>query len=314
MRICSLLPSNTEILFSLGLGDSIVGVTHECDYPEEAATKPVVTSSVVDGEHLASREISAAISSLLHKGSSIYHLDENRLRESRTELILTQELCDVCAVSYKVVKAAARVLDSDVKVVSLEPNNIQDILDNIMFVGELTGSLERAGKVVAELTRRIETVKSQASQVQTRPRVLCMEWLEPIFVGGHWVPEMVDLAGGEDGMGEAGRPSIQVDWDLVAAYAPEVIVLMPCGFGVSRVLQELEHIRLPDQWEALPAVQQGNVFAVDGSSYFNRPGPRIIDGLEILAEIIHPELFPGKRRTSKDYVRLPAPYTVQSAG
>ena len=312
MRICSLLPSNTEILFSLDLGDSIVGVTHECDYPEEAATKPIVTSSVVDGENLVSREISAAISSLLHKGSSIYHLDEDRLRDSDPELILTQELCDVCAVSYKVVKTAARVLDSDVKVVSLEPNTIQDILDNIMFVGELTDSLERAERVVGGLNRRIETVKSRASQADARPRVFCMEWLDPIFIGGHWVPEMVEAAGGEDGLGEAGKPSTQVDWEQVAAYAPEVIVLMPCGFGVSRVLRELEHIRFPAQWETLPAVQQGKVFVVDGSSYFNRPGPRIIDGLEILAEIIHPELFPAKRRGSQDYVRLPAPSTARS--
>ena len=312
MRICSLLPSNTEILFSLGLSDSIVGVTHECDYPEEAASKPIVTSSVVDGENLVSREISAAISSLLHKGSSIYHLDEDRLRDADPELILTQELCDVCAVSYQEVKTAARVLDSDVKVVSLEPNTVQDILDNILFVGELTNSLNQAERVVAGLNKRIEAVKSRSSQASTRPRVFCMEWLEPIFIGGHWVPEMVEVAGGEDGLGDTGKPSTQIDWEQVAAYAPEVIVLMPCGFGVSRVLQELEQIRFPAQWETLPAVQQCKVFVVDGSSYFNRPGPRIIDGLEILAEIIHPELFSAGARSPQDYTRLPAPSSARS--
>lgn len=310
MRICSLLPSNTEILFALGLGDSIVGVTHECDYPEAAPTKPIVTSSVVDDESLGSREISSAISKLLHKGSSIYHLDEDQLRQSSPDLILTQELCDVCAVSYREVKAAARILESDVKVVSLEPNTVQDILDNILLVGELTGSLEQAKRVVTDLQKRIESVKSQAAQASTRPRVFCMEWLEPIFIGGHWVPEMVGMAGGEDGLGEAGEPSLMMDWEQVASYAPEIVVLMPCGFGVPRVLQELEQIRFPAEWENLPAVQQGNVYVVDGSSYFNRPGPRIVDGLEILAEIIHPELFPKGSRDSRDYTRLPAPSTV----
>ena len=309
MRICSLLPSNTEIVYALGLGDSLVGVTHECDYPEAVKSKAVITSSVVDSEELGSQEIHSAISGLIHGGSSIYHLSDEALRQAKPDLILTQELCDVCAVSYKEVKAAARILEGDARVVSLEPNRLGDILDNIELVGELTGRNQESRRVVASLRGRIDAVASVASQAQTRPRVLCMEWLDPVFVAGHWVPEMVELAGGEDGLGTVGEPSIQVEWDHIVSYAPEIIVLMPCGFVIPRVFQELEKVRFPKVWEELPVVRQGRVFVVDGSSYFNRPGPRIADGLEILAQIIHPELFTGPR--SKFSGLFKAPYAVR---
>lgn len=309
MRICSLLPSNTEIVFALGLGDSLVGVTHECDYPEGVKSKPVVTSSVVPGEEMMSRDIHFAISGLIHKGSSIYHLDQETLRRADPDLILTQELCDVCAVSYKEVKAAVRILDADTKVVSLEPTCLDDILSNIQVVGEMTGAVREANDLVSGFRRRIEAVASLASQAENRPRVFCMEWLDPIFVGGHWVPEMVTVAGGGDGLGIAGEPSVQVTWEQVVDYAPDIVVLMPCGFGIDRTFRELEEIRFPDEWEMLPAVQRGNVFVVDGSSYFNRPGPRIVDGLEILAQIIHPELFEGTRRKFSSVFK--APYAVQ---
>ena len=305
MRICSLLPSNTEIIFALGLGNSLVGVTHECDYPAEVSSVPVVTSSVVPDEGLMSREIHSAITGLIHKGSSIYHLDQEALGRADPHLILTQELCEVCAVSYKEVKSAVRILDTDAKVVSLEPTTLDDILSNIQVVGDLTDSGPRAREVVAGLRKRIDAVASLASTAKSRPRVFCMEWLDPIFVGGHWVPQMVELAGGMNGLGIIGEPSIQATWQQVADFAPEILVLMPCGFGIPRTFEELEKMSFPDEWKTLPAVEQGNVFVVDGSSYFNRPGPRIVDGLELLAQIIHPELFTGPGAKFAGLFRVP---------
>ena len=307
MRICSLLASNTEIVFALGLGDSLVGVTHECDFPPETSSVPVVTSSVVDGDRLASGEIHSAISGLVHGGTSIYYLDQQALDKSRPDLILTQELCDVCAVSYNQVEAAARILEAETKVVSLEPNTLDQILENILLVGEITGSEARAREVVSGLRRRIEKIADIATKAQDRPRVFCMEWLDPIFVGGHWVPEMVALAGGQDGLGTPGEPSVQITWQQIADYNPEIVVLMPCGFGTGRTLMELEKVQFPEEWERLTAVEQGNIYVVDGSSYFNRPGPRVVDGLEIMAQIVHPELFSGPNRKFESLVKVPYP-------
>ena len=205
MKICSLLPSSTEIVFALGLGDSLVGVTHECDFPSETASIPSVTSSVVNGESMTGRQIHDAITGLVHGGSSIYTLDRELLDEASPDLILTQELCDVCAVSYRQVEAAASMLQCDTRVVSLEPNTLDQILDTIRIVGELAGVESQAKSVISSLRARIDRVREIASQAQQKPRVLCMEWIDPVFIGGHWVPEMVALAGGEDGIGIAGE-------------------------------------------------------------------------------------------------------------
>ena len=295
MRICSLLPSATEIVYALGLGDGLVGVTHECDYPPEAAALPPITSSAIDHIGSPGREIHDDVSRSVHSGSSLYTLDHERLGALSPDVILTQELCDVCAVSYGVVEKAVRLLDADTKVLSLEPTSLRGILDTIEEVARVAGVPERAGPLVEGLQARIDRVAHVAEVARSRPRVVTLEWLDPPFVGGHWVPEMVRLAGGTNGLGREGAPSYRVAWDDIAAYDPEAVVLMPCGFDLEASVAELERAELPEAWRGLAAVRSGQVYAVDGSAYFNRPGPRIVDGLEILAEIIQPALFPRSK-------------------
>lgn len=293
MRICSLLPSATEIAFALGLGDSVVGVTHECDYPPEAKTKQIVVNSVID-PHRSSSEIDKTITELLRNRKGIYTIDLLRFKEANPELILTQELCDVCAVDYNEVLAASQSLALKPEIISLSPTLLSDVLRDIEVVGKATGKGREAEAFVARLRERIDRVREQASRSNDRARVACLEWLEPIYNAGHWVPEMVEIAGGKDGLGKKGKPSEKIAWNEVVQYAPEVIVLMPCGFNIERALKEAHLLyRLPG-WGDLPAVKNENVFAVNGSAYFNRSGPRLVDGLEILAQIFHPEIFSGK--------------------
>ena len=230
MRIVSLLPSTTEIVCALGLEDSLVGITHECDYPPSVAGKPRLTASRISHETMSSAEIDHAVRSQLDGHGSIYDLDEVRLRELNPDLILTQELCDVCAVSYKIVERAARMFETDVRVVSLEPNTIVDIFENIRLVGDLTGRKSEADSLVGELKTRLERVNELTARIDHRPRTLMLEWLEPAFAPGHWVPEQVALAGGDQGFGQAGLPSTTTTAEEIRAYAPEVIVLIPCGY------------------------------------------------------------------------------------
>jgi iron complex transport system substrate-binding protein len=291
MRICSLLPSATEIVFALGLGDRLVAVTHECDFPETARGLPVVTRSIMPQPDAASREIHVHITRALHAGSSIYALDEATLERLGPDLILTQELCEVCAVSYRTVQQAARRLDAGVTIVSLEPTTIADILANIVTVGEITGAGAQANALVGSLQARLDALATALSRVTHRPRTLVLEWLEPAFAPGHWVPEQVGVAGGDPGFGAAGGVSRTTTAEEISAYAPEVIVLAPCGFSTADTLRQLPRARLPAGWPELPAVRDGNVWALDASSYFSRPGPRVIDGAEILARIVHPEVL-----------------------
>jgi iron complex transport system substrate-binding protein len=290
LRICSLLPSTTEILFSLGLEDSVVGVTHECDYPPAAQHKPRVTTSVIDSESLTSRQIDEAVRDSLKTAATIYHLDRELLDSLRPDLILTQELCDVCAVGFTEVREVVSSLSCDSRIVSLEPTTLAEVLDSILQVGRLTGTLRRAIEVNDGLRERFDAVQQRVSQ-RAPIRVLTLEWLDPVFVGGHWVPEMVRLAGGHDVLGQEGQPSREATWDEVLESKPQVIVAMPCGFGLEKSWVELAKVELPSVWQDLPAVQANQVYVVDGSSYFNRPGPRLVDGVEILASILHPDLF-----------------------
>ncbi len=292
MRICSLLPSATEIAFALGLGDSVVAVTHECDYPPEAKTKQIVVKSSIDAARSGSAEIDETVGKLLRAKKSIYTIDLPRFREANPDLILTQELCDVCAVNYNEVLAASASLARKPEIISLAPALLSDVLRDIELVGKMAGKKREAEIFVAHLQKRIDRVREKASRSDYRPRVACLEWLEPIYNAGHWIPEMVELAGGMDGLGKKGKPSEKIDWDRVIQSAPEVIVLMPCGFEIARTLKELRLLYQLPGWSDLPAVKKGNVFAVNGSAYFNRSGPRLVDGLEILARIIHPEIFP----------------------
>jgi iron complex transport system substrate-binding protein len=292
LRICSLLPSATEIVFALGLSNQLVGVTHECDFPPEASRLPVVTRSTLRHGARDSREIHHHISAALHTGSSLYTLDQELLERLDPDLIVTQELCDVCAVSYDLVRQAVQQLEGKRRVLSLEPMTLSGILATIEQVGEVAGALEQATTVASGLRRRIEAVSGRAAKATGCPRVFVMEWLDPPFTAGHWVPEMVRLAGGHDTLAREGQPSAQIPWSRIVEYDPEVVVLIPCGFTLEQTVEEAKKVRFPDEWRRLTATREARVYAANGSAYFNRPGPRIVDGLEILAEILHPALFP----------------------
>jgi iron complex transport system substrate-binding protein len=290
-RIVSLLPSATEIVCALGLEDALVAVTHECDYPASVAGKHRLTASKISHESMSSREIDHAVRSQLDGHGSIYELDEERLLALKPDLIITQELCDVCAVSYKTVQQAARMFETDVRVVSLEPNTVEDIFANIRTVAELTGREEAADELVTALRARMERIEGALANTNRRARTLMLEWLEPAFAPGHWVPEQVRIAGGDHAFGRAGQPSVTTTAEEIRAYAPEVIVMIPCGYYKEDILRQLPSTRLPAGWGDLPAVKTGDVWAVDATSYFSRPGPRVVDGAEILARILHPEVF-----------------------
>jgi iron complex transport system substrate-binding protein len=294
-RIVSLLPSATEILFAIGAGDQVVAVTHECDHPAAATRLPVVTSNALPTEGAPSRDIDTHIRRARHEGSSIYNLDEAALAGLHPDLIVTQELCEVCAVAYAEVQRAVHRLEAEAPVVSLEPASLEDICATVLAVGAATGHEREAATLAAAMRERISVIASMAPPAP-RPRVVCIEWTDPVMAGGHWVPEMVSIAGGEDPLGEAAQPSRDVSWDRVLAADPDVMVLMPCGFGLQRTLDVAAEITGRPGFESLPCARSGRVVAVDGSSYFNRPGPRIAGGLEILAAAI--------RRTPGD--RLPS--------
>jgi iron complex transport system substrate-binding protein len=292
MRVCSLLPGATEIAFALGLGDDVVGVTHECDYPAEARQKPVVVRSLIDSNRMTSLEIDQWVSERMRSNQGIYRIDKARLREAAPDVILTQGLCDVCAIDYNEVVTASESLAKKPTIVSLTPNCLTDVLDDVARVGEATGQRHKAEQVVRDLEQRISAVRDQAAQLPTRPRVACLEWFDPIYAAGHWVPEMIELAGGQDVLGRKGEPSKKIDWNEVVELAPDVIVLMPCGFDVSQTLRGAPALKQLEGWRDLRAVKGGNVFAANGHAFFSRPGPRLVDGLELLAHIIHPEFFP----------------------
>jgi iron complex transport system substrate-binding protein len=310
MRICSFLPSATEIVYTLGLGDQLCGVTRACDYPAEARAKPIVVRSILDEQGLSSADIDRIVKEHARNGQSVYHIDMEALRAADPDLILTQELCDVCAVGYQDVLTQIKDLPKTAQVVSLNPTSLEDVLRDMLTVGEVTGTSERAQAAVAALRQRIDTVRQRAAQAATRPRVFCLEWMNPLFVSGHWIPEMVEIAGGTDGIGHHGTPSTQITWERVRAYQPEVVILMPCGADVAQTLSELHYLRALPGWSELPAVRHSRVYAVNASAYFSRSGPRLVDGLELLAQIIQPELFPWTV-AQEIALRLPAPELVQ---
>lgn len=291
-QIVSLLPSATEILYALGLGDRVCGVTHECDYPPDAQTKRILVRPAFDPDRLSPAEIDAAVSRLAREGQSVYRVDEEAIRELQPDMIVTQTLCEVCAVTGDHLDTILPLLGQRPAVVALHPHTLADILEDIRRVGDACGVPEAAAAVVADLERRMAAVRARTAAVAHRPRVACIEWYEPPYTGGHWVPEMVELAGGVPVLSQAGRPSSRVLWQQVVDAAPDVLVLMPCGYDTRRAAAEADGLmRLPG-WQDLPAVRAGRVYAVNANAYFNRPGPRIVDGLEIMAWIVHPDLFP----------------------
>ena len=290
MRICSLLPGATEIAYALGLADEIVGVSHECDFPAAARTKPIMVRSRIDSGTLDSGEIDRQVGDLLRAKRSLYVLDEDLFKNSQPDIILTQGLCDVCALDYNDVVQAARSLPRDPRIISLDPHCLTDVLNDVLRIGEATDRYRQAQLLVQELKGRIEAVRDRTARSASQPRVACLEWFDPIYIAGHWVPEMVQIAGGNDIFGTAGEPSAKIEWNAIIAAMPEILILMPCGFDVERTVQESSSLKHRKGWESLPAVANGRVFAVSGSDYFSRPGPRLVDGLEILSRVIHPAL------------------------
>jgi iron complex transport system substrate-binding protein len=284
-RIVSLLPSATEIACGLGLADRLVGVTHECDFPPEALVDvPRLTSSLVPAELRRSDEIDAAVRAAVSSGHGLYALDESLLDELHPDLILTQELCEVCAVAYPRVVEAARLAGggSAPMIVSLEPHSIADVLATIGLVADLAGVPERGRELVAVLEHRLANVPQPAA----RRRVVLVEWMSPLFAPGHWVPEQVELAGGACVIGSAGSRSREASWDALADADPEVVVLGLCGFDLPRTLEEWDAFDAPDALQRTRAWHDGELWAIDGSAYVSRPGPRLVDGIEILADIL----------------------------
>src|SRR5260370_14442684 len=268
MRIASLLPSATEIAFALGLGDEVVAVSHECDYPPEASQRPVLTKSAFHEKIHRSLEVDREVEK---RGGDIYEIDEKLLEILKQDLIVTQKLCAVCAVSYTKVKEAARVLEADTRIISLEPTSLEEIVDNILLVGKNTGRIERARELGSQLLSRINTVKSKTRNLRSRPRVFFMEWLQPPWAGGHWIPQMVDYAGGVENLGRLGKPSHRIDWSEVLDYQPETIVLSPSRLSFNQVTCELHELESYDGWNKIPAYKSHSFYAVNASAYFNRP-------------------------------------------
>ena len=293
-RIVSFLPSATEIACALGLSDQLVGITHECDYPPEVLGKPVVVRSVLPIEEMTQPEIDAAVAARLRDGSSLYQVDEKLLQALAPDLILTQDLCQVCAPSGNEVSQALDLLGKKPKILWLTPNSIEQIFDNIRELGEATGRLPEAEELITSGRARLKKLASATHKLLRRPRVFCMEWLDPVYGSGHWVPEMVRLAGGIDALAADGKDSVRVSWNHVLEWAPEVLIITPCGFNLERVIEQAGQLGCYPDWSDIPAVREGRVYAVDANSYFARPGPRVVDGAELLAHLIHPELFSWK--------------------
>ncbi|MEU2297893.1 cobalamin-binding protein [Streptomyces antibioticus] len=287
MRIVSLLPAATDIVAELGLSARLVGRTHECDWPpREVASVPVVTGADLDQDRLTSREISDAVGGSAHSGSSLYTLDTEALASLRPDVVLTQDLCDVCAVSYEKVSRTVRLLDADTRVLSLEPRRLDDVLDCLVTVGTLLGVRERAERRRAGLAERLARVRASVAD-RTRPRVVAIEWLDPLWPAGHWVPEQITAAGGTPLLAAPGEHTKPMTWEAVRAARPDVLLVLPCGFPPERTLRERELLTGLPGWEDLPAVRGDRVWVLDGPSYFNRPGPRMVRGAEALAHVLH---------------------------
>lgn len=296
MRIVSLLPAATEICFALGLGGDVVGVSPECDFPLAARGKPIVSRTLLEYEGKSSGETSRMVGERIGSGENLYQVDEAALGAAEPDLILTQGLCDVCAPTLGDVEDVASRLPQRPSILSLDPHGLDDIFEDIERVANATGVQDAAATLIGRLHGRVQRVTERSAKARGRPGTTCIEWLEPLFAAGHWVPEMVELAGGSDVLGTSRKPSRRIDARDIVMAAPEVAVLMPCGFDLARTAKEASVVTETPWFQDLPAARRDRVWIVDGSSYFNRPGPRIVDGLEILAHILHPDLVPRPPR------------------
>ena len=291
-RIVSLLPSSTEIVCALGLRERLVGVSHECDYPADVAGLPTLTEPKLD-PHGTSGDIDLRVREIVQEGLSIYRLKTDTLQELQPDVIVTQDQCEVCAVSLSEVENAVRsFLTLDVSVVSLRPGKLSDIWADIRNIAEAAGRQKNAEKLIRNLQGRLQKVREKTRHMR-RPRVACLEWLNPLMVAGNWIPELVDIASGEYSLVDAGAHTPPITWDVLAAYRPEVLIITPCGFPIPQSQLDLPQLMAHPLWQTLPAVQKNRVYVADGNAYYNRPGPRIAESAEILAEMLHPEACAG---------------------
>jgi len=290
-RIVSFLPSATEMVCALGLADRLTGVTHECDFPPEVRDKPIVVRSALPTDRMSQSEIDVAVAERLRKGLSLYQVDEELLRGIAPDLIVTQDLCQVCAPSGNEVAQVLNSLPTRPKILWLTPKSLGEIFENLRELGAATGRMLQAEEIIADGRARLERIAAQTAQLTARPSVFCMEWIDPVYCSGHWVPEMVRIAGGIDQLGREGADSVRIAWNDVLQRAPEVLVVMPCGCGLAKAAEQAQELFGYPGSSELPAIRNGRVYAVDANAYFARPGPRVVEGTELLAHLLHPEVF-----------------------
>ena len=288
MRICSLLPSATEVIAALGLRDDLVGISHECDYPASVKNVPIMVEPMIPPHGLASAEIDRQVGQLVASGQRLYRLNDRLLRQAQPDLILSQDLCHVCAVTPDQLHDALSSMEQQPTILTLNPSTVHDVIDDVVRIGDAAGRSAEGHCLATELRNRLDAIKTRTQGIAHRPRVVCIEWLSPLYIAGHWVPEMVQLAGGQDVLAQPQTPSRVVTWEEVLAAAPDVLIVMPCGFSIERTQTELLQLMgQSDQWTLSPALA-AQTYLVDASSYFSRPGPRLVDGIELLAAILHP--------------------------
>jgi iron complex transport system substrate-binding protein len=295
-RIVSFLPSSTEILYEIGAGDLVTGVTHECNYPAAAKNKPRVINSSIDAKNLSSKQIDDTIVELMRAGENIYAIDDQQLIKSKPDLIIAQGICEVCAPFSKEIDRANLVLGYEPEVLVLHPHDLDDILVSITQIAERVGRSNEGRKLVKSLQERIDNIRNivyerSKNNTKGKPKIACIEWIDPFFSAGHWIPQMVDIAGGVNGLSVTKQPSRRISIEEVIKFNPDKIILMPCGFDVARTLNEAKSLRDNNKWRSLQAVHQDQVYAVNANAYFSKPGPRTIIGLEIIAKIINPTAF-----------------------
>jgi iron complex transport system substrate-binding protein len=309
-RIVSFLPSSTEILYEIGAGDLIAGVTHECNYPADAKNKRRVINSSINARSLTSREIDDKIVGLMKAGENIYAIDDQQLIKSKPDLIIAQGICEVCAPFAKEIDRANSILGYEPEVLVLHPHDLDDILVSITEIAERVERSNEGRKLVSSLRKRIDNIREIVSERRSKngtkdyPKIVCIEWIDPFFSAGHWIPQIVDIAGGINGLSTTRQPSRRIPIEEIIEFNPDKIVLMPCGFDVARTLNEAKMLRNNNKWRSLQAVQEDQVYAVNANAYFSKPGPRTIIGLEIMAKIINPSDFENIELPPNSYAKV----------
>lgn len=302
-RIVSFLPSATELLYEFGVQDDLYGVTHECKYPYDAMSKPQVINSVINSDELTSKEIDTMTCQLLNDGKGIFVLHEDNLKHANPDLIISQETCEVCAAYTNHVNKAVRILQKKPTRFSMDPHNMDEIINSVIELGKIIGKEQKAKEIANALKKRIENIKKNI--IKNSPKVLAIEWIEPFFTAGHWVPEMIQIAGGINMISKTGEHSRRLDIDEIIKSNPEIIIMMPCGFDTQRTVSEyMKILKNNELWNSLNAVKNNQVFAVDANSFFSKPSIRTIEGIEILAKIIQPKEFPNLRVSKNSFTQI----------